>query len=31
MEENIKKGSRIYLDDTRTPIDKDWIVVKNYE
>jgi len=31
MEENIKKGSRIYLDDTRTPIDKDWIIVRNYE
>jgi hypothetical protein len=22
---------RIYLDDVRTPIDKDWIVVRNYE
>jgi hypothetical protein len=22
---------RIYLDDIRTPIDKDWIVVRNYE
>jgi len=23
--------SRIYLDDVRTPVDKDWIVVRNYE
>jgi hypothetical protein len=22
---------RIYLDDVRTPIDKDWIVVRNYD
>jgi len=22
---------RIYLDDVRTPIDKDWIIVRNYE
>ena len=22
---------RIYLDDVRTPIDKDWIVARNYE
>lgn len=22
---------RVYLDDVRTPIDKDWIVVRNYE
>ena len=22
---------RIYLDDIRTPIDKDWIVVRNYD
>ena len=22
---------KIYLDDVRTPIDKDWIVVRNYE
>jgi hypothetical protein len=25
------KNIRIYLDDIRTPIDKDWIVVRNYE
>lgn len=23
--------NRIYLDDIRTPVDKDWIVVRNYE
>jgi len=23
--------NRIYLDDVRTPVDKDWIVVRNYE
>lgn len=22
---------RVYLDDVRTPVDKDWIVVRNYE
>ena len=22
---------RIYLDDVRTPIDKDWVVVRNYD
>ena len=22
---------RIYLDDVRTPIDKDWVVVRSYE
>lgn len=22
---------RIYLDDVRTPIDKDWIIVRNYD
>ena len=22
---------RIYLDDVRTPVDPDWIVVRNYE
>ena len=22
---------KIYLDDVRTPIDKDWIVVRNYD
>jgi hypothetical protein len=22
---------KIYLDDIRTPVDKDWLVVKNYE
>ena len=25
------KNVRIYLDDVRTPTDKDWIVVRNYE
>ena len=23
--------NKIYLDDVRTPVDKDWIVVRNYE
>lgn len=23
--------SRIYLDDVRTPVDNDWVVVRNYE
>ena len=22
---------RIYLDDVRTPIDKDWIIARNYD
>ena len=22
---------RIYLDDVRTPVDKDWVVVRNYD
>lgn len=29
MEEN--KLIRIYLDDVRTPIEKDWIVVRSYQ
>ena len=31
MENKIKPSNRIYLDDVRTPIDKDWIVVRNYD
>jgi len=23
--------TKIYLDDVRTPVDKDWIIVRNYE
>jgi hypothetical protein len=26
----MKKKYRIYLDDIRTPIDKDWLVVRNF-
>jgi len=22
---------KIYLDDMRTPVDKDWVVVRNYD
>ena len=22
---------RLYLDDVRTPLDKDWIIARNYE
>jgi hypothetical protein len=25
------KDKKIYLDDVRTPVDKDWIVVRSYE
>jgi len=25
------KKKKIYLDDIRTPIDKDWVVVRNYD
>ena len=28
---NMNPKSKIYLDDVRTPIDKSWIVVRNYE
>ena len=31
MGNNIKPPYRIYLDDVRTPIDKDWIVVRDYD
>ena len=31
MGNNIKPPYRIYLDDIRTPIDKDWIVVRDYD
>ena len=27
----INNKLRLYLDDIRTPIDKDWIVVRNYD
>jgi hypothetical protein len=30
MEKNLK-NCRIYLDDIRTPVDKDWVVVRSYE
>jgi hypothetical protein len=28
---NMRPKSKIYLDDVRTPIDKNWIVVRNYD
>ena len=31
MGNNMKSPYRIYLDDVRTPIDKDWIVVRDYD
>jgi hypothetical protein len=31
MGNNVKPPYRIYLDDVRTPIDKDWIVVRDYD
>ena len=28
---NINKRLRLYLDDVRTPLAEDWVIVRNYE